>query len=139
MNSIPERFYRVSVKALILNEEGDKFLICKKESGLWEFPGGGLDWGKNPQKELRREIMEEMGVGVVSVSENPSYFVTAQSEPGKGIWVANVLYETELETLDFVSSKECVEITFVNQSTLHALNVFEPVRKVAQLFDISGK
>jgi len=43
MNNIPDRFYRVSIKALVLNKEGDKFLICKKESGLWEFPGGGLD------------------------------------------------------------------------------------------------
>ena len=91
MNNIPNRFYRVSIKALVLNETKDKFLICKKESGLWEFPGGGLDWEENPQETLRREVIEEMGVEVKSIAKNPSYFVTSRSEPTKGIWVANVL------------------------------------------------
>jgi len=80
-----------------------------------------------------------MGIGVVSVSESPSYFVTAQSEPGKGIWVANVLYQTELETLNFVPSDECVEIKFVNKDHLSELNCFEPVKKVAYLFNPTEK
>ena len=52
MNKIPECFYRVSVKALVLNETRDKFLICEEESGVWELPGGGLDWGATPQEDL---------------------------------------------------------------------------------------
>jgi len=60
MTEIPNCFYRVSVKALILNETIDKFLISEKESGVWELPGGGLDWGASPQEDLPREIMEEM-------------------------------------------------------------------------------
>jgi len=31
MIEIPECYYRVSVKALILNETRDKFLICEEE------------------------------------------------------------------------------------------------------------
>ncbi len=134
MDNIPDRFYRVSIKALVLNADRDKFLICKKDSGLWEFPGGGLDWGADPQTDLKREISEEMGVGVLSISEHPSYFVTAQSEPGKGIWIANVLYETVLQSLDFIPSEECTEIAFVNQGSINDLAVFEPVKKVAELF-----
>ena len=134
MNNIPNRFYRVSIKALVLNETKDKFLICKKESGLWEFPGGGLDWEENPQETLRREVIEEMGVEVKSIAKNPSYFVTSRSEPTKGIWVANVLYKTELESLDFSLSDECTEIKFVNLDDIKDLNVFEPVVKVAKLF-----
>ncbi len=134
MNDIPNRFYRVSVKALVLNKERNKFLICKKESGLWEFPGGGLEWGANPQDDLIREIHEEMGIRVLSISSKPSYFVTAQSEPGKGIWIANVLFETELENFDFIPSDECIEIRFVNGDDIQDLDIFEPIKKVADLF-----
>ena len=40
---IPECFYRISVKALVLNEARDRFLITQEEDGRWELPGGGLD------------------------------------------------------------------------------------------------
>lgn len=43
MAEIRNRFYRVSVKALILNETRDKFLLCKQGNGVWDLPGGGLD------------------------------------------------------------------------------------------------
>ena len=96
---------------------------------MWEFPGGGLDWGAAPQEDLEREIREEMGVGVTTIAENPSYFVTGRSEPNKGIWVANVLYETKLESLDFIPSDECTEIRFVNSDDIKELDIFIPVAK----------
>jgi hypothetical protein len=38
MNEIPEYYYRFSIKALILNETRDKFLICEEESWVLELP-----------------------------------------------------------------------------------------------------
>ncbi len=40
MNEIRSGYYRISVKALILSADRDKFLICEEESGIWELPGG---------------------------------------------------------------------------------------------------
>lgn len=37
-NNISPCFYRISIKALILNEE-KKFLLVKNENGIWEYPG----------------------------------------------------------------------------------------------------
>jgi ADP-ribose pyrophosphatase YjhB (NUDIX family) len=131
---IPECFYRVSIKALVLNETRDKFLICKEDSGYWELPGGGLDWGTTPQEDLPREIREEMGLGVAWISDNPSYFLTGQQTTRPEIRIANVVYETKLENLNFTPSDECLEIRFVNKNDLDGLKVFDGVAKLATMF-----
>jgi len=134
MNEIPECYYRVSIKALVLNETRDKFLICKEESGIWELPGGGLDHGMTPQEDLPREIKEEMGLEVTKVADNPSYFITDKTI-NRGEWFVNVLYETELVDLDFTPSDECIEIKFVDKEDIKELKVFPSVQKLAEMFD----
>ena len=133
MNEIPECFYRVSVKALILNEARDKFLVCEEETGIWELPGGGLDWGATPQEDLPREIDEEMGLTVTKIADNPSYFITDQTMNRKA-WIVNVLYETELENLDFTPSDECVNVKFVNREDIATMNVFPTIKKLGEMF-----
>lgn len=134
MNQIPDCFYRISVKALVLNETRDKFLIVKEENGKWELPGGGLDWNALPQDDLRREIKEEMGLEVSWIADHPSYFLTDLSHaPEKP--KANVLYEAKLDSLDFTSSDECVELRFVTAEEAREFDLFENVQIFTSLFD----
>lgn len=134
MIEIPECFYRVSVKALVLNESRDKFLICEEESGMWELPGGGLDWGMTPQEDLPREISEEMGLTTTKVADNPSYFITDQTL-NKKLWIVNVVYETELEHLNFTPSDECINIKFVDKDDIKDMKVFPTIQKLADMFN----
>ena len=134
MDNVPECFYRISIKALILNETKDKFLICQEESGMWDLPGGGLNWETKPQDDLAREIQEEMGLNITKVAERPSYFVT-EMHVKKGLWKANVVYETELEHLNFTPSEECVGIRFVNKDDVAALETFPGVKQIAEQFN----
>ena len=58
----------LSVVAGIVRNEG-RILICQRPAGghmpgFWEFPGGKIEYGENPQEALRREIGEELGVKV---------------------------------------------------------------------------
>lgn len=132
--NIPECFYRISVKALILDETRTKFLIAEESDGRWDLPGGGLDWGESPQDGIKREIKEEMGLIVVSVHPNPSYFTTALSSSGETP-VANVLYETTVENFDITPSDECVAFQFVTADEARTMNIFSNVLMLANLFN----
>ena len=133
MDTIPECFYRVSVKALVLNETRDSFLVVQEDSGWWELPGGGLEWGESVHKGLSREIMEEMGILTTSIADNPSYFLTFENER-KSAWIANVLYETKLKNLDFTSSSECINVAYINKETIEGMQLTMNVQKLLELF-----
>jgi len=136
---IPECFYRVSAKALVLNETKNKFLIIKEDDDWWDIPGGGLDWKATPQLDIPREIDEEMSLEVTSISNTPSYFYT-NSKPSKKnpeilIWYAYAVYETQLSNLDFKPSDECVEIKFVDKDSLPMEKVHKQALQLAEMFD----
>ena len=59
----------VGVGAIMVNERGELFLArrgpqAKNERGLWEFPGGSVEFGERLADALRREIREEYGVEI---------------------------------------------------------------------------
>jgi 8-oxo-dGTP diphosphatase len=59
----------VGVGAIIINERGELFLarrgpLAKNERGLWEFPGGSVEFGERLADALRREINEEYGLEI---------------------------------------------------------------------------
>lgn len=121
--NIPNCFYRVSIKALVLDEEG-RFLLCREDNGKWELPGGGLDFWENPQEGITREIKEEMGLEVTSVADRPSYFFTWLE---KWRWKSNVIYKTTLQNLNFTPSDECEEIWFFSTEEALKLDLFSNV------------
>ncbi|NTW30536.1 MAG: NUDIX hydrolase [Candidatus Moranbacteria bacterium] len=126
-------FNRTSAKALILDEEG-RFLLMLEKKGVWELPGGGLDFGENPQQCLAREIQEEMGLEVVHIAERPKYFLTATRRDGQG-WIANIIYEVRVADLDFVPSDECVEIRFFTAEEASMENLLPHVTEFVKLFN----
>jgi 8-oxo-dGTP diphosphatase len=135
--TIPECFYRVSVKALVVDNEG-RFLLVQEENGKWELPGGGLDFGETPQEGLKREIWEEMGLKMTKVEAQPSYFFPCTNPHGQHI--VNVVYKAELEHLIFTPSKECVALGFFHSESALALeNYYENVKVFARIYEIEAR
>lgn len=59
----------VGVGAIIVDGDGRLFLArrgpaTQNERGLWEFPGGAVEFGERLEVALRREIREEYGVEI---------------------------------------------------------------------------
>jgi 8-oxo-dGTP diphosphatase len=59
----------VGVGAVIVNDQGKLFLaqrgpLAKNERGLWEFPGGSVEFGETLADALSREIREEYGIEI---------------------------------------------------------------------------
>ena len=71
---------RVIVVGLVRNGEG-KLLFCRMNSdrgvfpGEWGFPGGGIEKGERMEEALKREIREEIGIGIEAIE--PAFFKDA--------------------------------------------------------------
>lgn len=111
-------------------------MITKENNGKWELPGGGLDHGYTPHEDLPREIAEEMGIKVTWIAKHPSYFVINEKIlPEDYKPFVNIIYETEVEHLNFKPSDECTEIMFVNNDSASELAVFNNVKSLLDQFD----
>ncbi|MBQ0718723.1 MAG: 8-oxo-dGTP diphosphatase MutT [Gammaproteobacteria bacterium] len=57
------------VAGVIYHPSKQQVLIARRpdhlhQGGLWEFPGGKVDCGENPEQALKRELMEELAIEV---------------------------------------------------------------------------
>lgn len=68
INMQQEKHQFVAIYGFILNSEQKLLLLRRAEHdsmpGTWETPGGGLEFGENPEEGLIRECKEEAGIDV---------------------------------------------------------------------------
>lgn len=126
-------YYRVSVKAIVVDASG-RFLLARESNGKWELLGGGLDHGEDPLEGLRREVFEETGLEVLSVSDTPKYFTTSPRQD-KGSFIANVVYEVTLKDLDFTPSDECQELRFFTVDEAKKEALFPNIHALLAVFN----
>lgn len=123
-------FYRVSVKGIVIDEQG-RILLARESNGMWDMLGGGLDHGEDPIACLKREIQEETGVTITKVWPEPKYFLTAYKEKND-IYISNVVYQIELANLDFTPSGECEELRFFSVQEMIELQLPPNMQKLVQ-------
>ncbi len=130
---IPDSFYRVSVKGLILDDSRRFLLICS-DNGHWDLPGGGLDFWETPEVALRREIREEMQLEIQNFEPRPWYFLTAKGM-NKEFYVASIIYEITLSSLSFIPTMECKEIGFFNVEEAQNMDLYPKTLEFLKLYN----
>lgn len=71
----------VIVAACALLDQGGAVLIAKRPqgrplAGLWEFPGGKVEPGEEPEGALIRELHEELGIEIAKADLAPLIFAS---------------------------------------------------------------
>jgi uncharacterized protein len=54
----------LNVYAVVRDSKGRILVMKRREPKVWEFPGGGVEWGESPEKAVRREVLEETGLKI---------------------------------------------------------------------------
>ena len=109
--------YRVSIKGLIRNPDGQVLVV--KEAGRiwWDLPGDGMDHDENIKSALAREMYEEVGL-----TGDFTYRVIAVDNPGflshANVWQLRLIFEVVPETLPTEAGSDADEIRYINPSEL---------------------
>lgn len=119
---IPSPYYRVSIKAIILNAE-QQMLVMQTSDGMWELPGGGWEHGESMQHCIRRELMEELGVGVSHIIFDNIYPYSALGRSGRMRLKLAVV--VTLDSQDFKYGPDIKLAAYVTAKELAALDMID--------------
>ncbi len=107
----PNAYYRVSVKALIANDEG-KILVVNERGLGWDLPGGGLDWGESAGDALKRELLEELGCSA-EIEEQPC-LIAPSSAGAYDRHVLWIIYKAKINPDEIQKTDEVSDFAFVS-------------------------
>ncbi|MCP4712464.1 MAG: NUDIX domain-containing protein, partial [Planctomycetes bacterium] len=84
-----------AVGALITDDEGRLLVTVRKDEpakGTWDLPGGFTDPGESVEETVRREIKEELGLDIISLSYFCS-FPNIYEFGGVSYFTADLVYQ----------------------------------------------
>lgn len=125
LNRKNDYLYRVSLKGLIRNDNGDVLVVKEAGRTWWDLPGGGMDHDENVRSALAREMYEE-----VKLSGEFSYKPIAVDEPGfleyANVWQLRIIFEINPDNYEFSAGEDADELVFLNPDTFkNSSNVAE--------------
>lgn len=107
----PSTFYRVSLKAVIRDEQG-RVLVVKENATSWSLPGGGWDHGETEHEVLARELKEEVGyAGNFTATPRATHVWWVESKQAYLLWI---VYDVTTESMNFTVGADASEIAFMD-------------------------
>lgn len=112
LRELPSPFYRVTLRALIFNDD-EELLVFRNKEGHWEIPGGGWEHAESIEQSIQREVSEEIGATVDSIGD---FVAVWSSKNGKyGYMQLRIGVRVKLRDYDFEPAGEAVEVRFVDK------------------------
>jgi len=109
--------FRVSMKALVINEKGEVLVVKETGRTWWDLPGGGMDHDENIKSALARELNEEVGLTGdftyrVIAAEDPTFLTHAN------LWQIRLIFAVIPTNMTFETGVDGDEVQFINPSEL---------------------
>lgn len=94
METCPGFDYTGVFVAFLCHDGGGNVLMAKRgpnardEQGVWEFGGGGVEFGESPEQAVRREVAEEYGcTDIASIVALPAFSLVRMQQDMKTHWI----------------------------------------------------
>jgi ADP-ribose pyrophosphatase YjhB (NUDIX family) len=111
-NNKSDYLFRLSLKSLIVNDDGS--ILVVKESGRdwWDLPGGGMEHGETIKDALTRELHEEVALKgdfeyEVILAENPQLLRRVN------VWQMRITFVVKPKDMTFTPGDDGDEIAFM--------------------------
>lgn len=105
--------FRVSLKAVIFNEDGHVLVVKETDRDWWDIPGGGVDHGETIHEALIRELREE-----ASLEGNFDYEVILVEDPryleAHNLYQMRITFAVTPEHLVFAPGIDSDEVIFAD-------------------------
>jgi 8-oxo-dGTP pyrophosphatase MutT (NUDIX family) len=109
--------FRVSIKGLVRNDNGEVLVVKETGRSGWDLPGGGMDHTESIKQAIAREMKEE-----VNMIGDFTYRVIAVEEPSflhrAKIWQIRLVFEVTPENMAFEPGEHGDEVMFINPEQL---------------------
>lgn len=112
--------------------QGKALVVRRRGSGIWEFPGGGVDWGEDPYAAAIRECKEEVGLAPHSLRLIGVTSATYEKE-GKEKHSIYIVYKGEVSTDSYSLGLEHEEGRWVSLTELQFMRLGLNAQDVPQM------
>ena len=121
ISKYPSTFYRVSLKAIIRNQQGQVLALKATDdafSQMWDLPGGGMEHGQNERQTFAKEFYEEALIEAPilhykMLGLEPCY------TPNKQAWWLGIFYEVVLPNgFLYGVGRDASEVAFISPHSL---------------------
>lgn len=108
----------IEVAAGIIYDSSGRILIARRKpeksiGGKWEFPGGKIEAGETPEVCLKRELVEELGINVNTITP----FMVTKHNYGD-FQILLIVFECMIVSNDIISMNDHDRITWVTKNEL---------------------
>lgn len=134
MNTI--KFQQACAGGFIRNKFGEILFVKRSENdsflpGSWELPGGGVEYGENIEKTLRREVKEECGLDIevgfpITVSDYYMKDYKKEIQRVEIIFLCKLLNSTQT----IILSHEHSEYKWVSSNNINNLELSSYMRDI---------
>lgn len=133
------------VIGVITNENGEIFLTQRNQPGTkehekWEFPGGKIEFGEDPESAMVREVKEETGFDVQIVRLLPKVYTNVylrdSNHPGYDLHILLIAYHCKIVGGEFKTiDEEILSGRFFKKNEVDYANSLEYTKEIIDLLD----